>query len=162
MEIHLRKLGTDNLKDTFTYKFRRINDIAFSYCCMIQESLLNASKLKCEAGMSITRLTCFPRWKSTSSWHSFIQYAWQSALVICISLQYLWDKYPAALSPQNIMVFLLFSCEYWCCTAQQHIGSCLTFWTLPFPKIRISLGVTRKHTETACKPPPWAGVSAGV
>lgn len=65
MEIHLRKLGTNSLKDTFTYKFRRINGIAFSYCCMIQQSLLNVSRLKCEAGISITQLTCFPRWKST-------------------------------------------------------------------------------------------------
>lgn len=155
MEIHLRKLGTDNPKDTFTYKFRRINDIAFSYCC---ESLLNVSMLTCEAGISITWLTCLPRGKNTSSWHNFTQYVWQSALVISISLQDLWDKYPAALNPWNITVFLLFSCEYCCSTAQQCIGFCLTFWTLPFPKIRLSMGVMRKHKETACTPAPCDNV----
>lgn len=42
--------------------------------------------------------------------------------------------------------------------APQHIAFCLTFWTLPFPKIRTPMGAVRKHTETACKPCVNAGV----
>lgn len=124
MEIHLRKLGTDNLKDTFTYKFRRINDIAFSYCCMIQESLLNSSRLKCEAVMSITRLyTCFPRWKSTSSWHSFIS---MSGKVLW------WYVFPFSICEISILLLLVHRVSWYSSYSLVNIGAAQHNSTLAF------------------------------